>query len=134
MEIFYFLCFVAAGAIGLMWMMRKPRPDIELARKKRAEKRKTHAKILETPIDSIESNPGGLGHTQRHSTASGVASTSRFVPKSAAPDGPQYDGYSRRDRHHLMSSPAHVKKEAHIEDDDYKLTSKDFTQKERPAS
>ena len=71
MEIIYFIMFVAACAVLLMW-----------AAGKSGKKRKTN----------------------------------RFVPKSVSAGEPEYDGFSRRDRHHVVVGTAHIKKEDHIDE------------------
>ena len=44
-----------------------------------------------------------------------VIATNRFVPKSVSAGEPEYDGFSRRDRHHVVVGTAHIKKEDHVD-------------------
>jgi hypothetical protein len=115
MEIVYFIAFIVACAFLVIWSTGKSKKETELAQKRKATIKKSRADLLETPADYTLSRPDQLWFTRKSASALGVTPTNLFAPKSQAPE-PEYDGYSRRDRHHLADANATIKKEAHVEE------------------
>ena len=115
MEWFLFIVFVAACALLLFRATSKPRNRISAKQERQLKERKARAQLLETPAVYTLSRPGQPWHTRNDPATLGVSRTNRFSPKSRSTD-PEYDGYSRRDRHHVTDLNAQVKDEAHIED------------------
>lgn len=115
MGIIYFLLFIAACFGILMWLSRKSASERDLARHAPSA-HKPKASRLHTPADNALSHREEIWHTRRQNAASSIATTNRFVPKSVSSKEPEYDGYSRRDRHHLTPEVAHVKDESHADD------------------
>ena len=124
MEIVYFIAFIAACAFLVIWGTGKSKKETELAQKRRAKVKKSRAELLETPADYTLSRPDQLWFTRKSTAALGVTPTNLFAPKSEAPE-PEYDGYSRRDRHHLTDPNATIKPEAHV--DEPRIGSGDYT-------
>ena len=113
MEIVYFLTFVGICIFILLVATRSSRFKKGLALKRRNSLSSGTGK-LETPADSVLSHRDELWKKRTHDAAMDVVRTNRFVPKSDASFEPEYDGYSRRDRHHLTSKPTHIKEEDHV--------------------
>lgn len=114
MEIIYFLAFVVVCACLVMWATGKSKKETELALRRQTKAKKARAELLETPAEYTLARPDQLWFTRKNKADLGVIPTNLFTPKSLAPE-PEYDGYSRRDRHHVTDNNAHIKKESHIE-------------------
>jgi hypothetical protein len=93
-----------------MWSTGKSKKETELAQQRKAKVKKSRAELLETPADYTLSRPDQLWFTRKSASALGVTPTNLFAPKSQAPE-PEYDGYSRRDRHHRADPNATIKQE-----------------------
>lgn len=117
MEIIYFIVFIAACVFFVMWATHRSgrKPEMDLATKRKLEAKKARAELLETPANYTLSRPDQSWHTKRHAPTTGVARTNAFALKSMATE-PEYDGYSRRDRHHVKDVTAQVKKEGHVDE------------------
>jgi FtsZ-interacting cell division protein ZipA len=116
MNILIFLGFIAVCAIVLMWAnSRRTARELEMARKKKAKAKRTNTDLLKTPADYTLSRPDQPWHARQHQPTTGVVATNAFAPKSEAP-APEYDGFSRRDRHHVRDRNARIKKESHAEE------------------
>jgi len=117
MEIIYFIMFVAACAILLMWAAGKSGSKRKQQAKKRAIRGKQkQADLLSTPSTYLLANRGEVWRQKRQKAAEDVIVTNRFVPKSVSAGEPEYDGFSRRDRHHVVVGTAHIKKEDHVDE------------------
>jgi len=117
MEIIYFIMFVAACAILLMWAAGKSGSKRKQQAKNRAIRGKQkQADLLSTPSTYLLANRGEVWRQKRQKAAEDVIVTNRFVPKSVSAGEPEYDGFSRRDRHHVVVGTAHIKKEDHIDE------------------
>lgn len=127
MEIVIFFVFVAVCAFALVWASRKTKAETELAHKRRSRRNKSRSEKLVAPRDALLSHKDEVWATRRQHANSGVQDTNKFVPKSASEGNPEYDGYSRRDRHHVRQRTAQVKKESHAEDG-FTMTAIEFDQ------
>lgn len=117
MELVYFIAFVVACAALVFWaLQRKDNKKIDLAHQRKLAEHKARAELLETPADYTLSHAGQPWHTRRHpATSSGVVRTNAFAPRSEGTE-PLYDGYSRRDRHHVQDCDARIKIEDHVDE------------------
>ncbi|MGK2926131.1 MAG: hypothetical protein ACSLE2_10965 [Lysobacterales bacterium] len=115
MEIIYFIAFVVVCACLVMWATSKSKKDTDLALQRQARAKKARAELLETPAEYTLAQPDQLWFTRKSKADLGVMPTNLFAPKSLAPE-PEYDGYSRRDRHHVQDSNVHIKKDARAEE------------------
>jgi len=115
MEIVYFIAFIVVCAFVVMWATGKSKKATELAQQRKAKVKKSRAELLETPADYTLSRPDQLWFTRKTASALGVTRTNAFALRSQASE-PEYDGYSRRDRHHLLDPNAAIKKETHVEE------------------
>jgi hypothetical protein len=118
MEIVYFIMFVAACAMLLLWATRKSgrrRKDHALLREQ-ARLKKQQADLLSTPSSYLLANRSEVWAKKRQNGAEDVIVTNRFVPKSVSAGEPEYDGFSRRDRHHVVVGTAYIKKEDHVDE------------------
>lgn len=127
MEIVIFFVFVAVCAFALVWASRKTKAETDLAQKRRARRNKTRSENLVAPRDALLSHKEEVWATRRQHANLGVQDTNKFVPKSESEGNPEYDGYSRRDRHHVRQRTAQVKAESHNEDD-FTMTAIEFDQ------
>lgn len=107
METVIFLIFVGACAFIAVWVTRKSGKQKNLSRT-------PSEKLTPTTHDRL-SRKEDIWEARRQFAEKNLSSVQRYVPKSAAAAEPEYDGYSRRDRHHLNTA-GQVKKESHIED------------------
>jgi hypothetical protein len=115
MEIVYFIAFIVVCAFLVIWSTGKSRKETELAQHRKTKIKKSRADLLETPADYTLSRPDQLWFTRKQASALGVTRTNSFVPRSQALE-PEYDGYSRRDRHHVLDPHAAIKKEGQVEE------------------
>lgn len=113
MEIIIFLGFVGICAFALVWATRKPGRETDLQKRKQHSAKKYQSEKLETPRDSLLSHKDEVWQRRRDKAAHGVLKTNAFVPKSVSLGKPEYDGYSRRDRHHVRDRTAEIKDEEH---------------------
>lgn len=120
METVYFLIFVGIFALVIVWGTGASRKKTDLASNRKTRLPKESSEKLVTPLDARLSHHREIWEERRNRAAKGYVEQT-FVPKSAAKSAPEYDGYSRRDRHHLTPSGV-VKQEKHIEDvDDFAI-------------
>ncbi len=135
MEIVVFFVFIAVCAFALVWASRKTRSETELARRKRQDRNKSSADKLAAPRDNLLSHNDQVWQSRRQHATSGVEATNRFVPKSEDSGTPEYDGYSRRDRHHVMDPNAHIKEEQQEQEgeEDFTMTAIEFEADEKAA-
>ncbi len=117
MATIYFIFFIVVCALVVFWAMRKSQAETDLVRqRKTAQLKKSGVEKLETPRDNLLSHNNELWQSRRNRATTGVSRTNQFIPKSVSKGEPEYDGYSRRDRHHVRERTAQVKQEGHIED------------------
>lgn len=109
MEIVIFFTFIAVCAIALVWASRKTSAETRLARRRRAGRNKSRAEKLVAPRDTTLAHKDQIWQNRRRHATSGVMHTNQFVPKSEDSGTPEYDGFSRRDRHHVREREAQVK-------------------------
>jgi hypothetical protein len=99
MEIVYFIAFIVVCAFLVILGTGKSKKETELAHQRKAKFRKSQAELLKTPADYTLSRPDQLWFTRKQASAGRaherVCATVRGVE-------PEYDGYSRRDRHHVL--------------------------------
>jgi hypothetical protein len=108
METVFFLIIVGVGAFALIWVMRKSRPETDLAARHKPNRADRSNELLKTPPDSRLTHKEEMWEARRKLASQGFGARKRFVPKSEAARESQYDGYSRRHRHHLTANE-HVK-------------------------
>jgi len=133
METIYFLIFIGVCAFAVVWMTRRSHTKTDLAGRRTSTKTGVVEKSLATPVSNRLSNKNEIWEQRRKQATKGFSSRKQFVPKFEAAKEAQYDGYSRRDRHHVTASEQ-VKEEAHIEEHgDFSMTSVDFDPKEHAS-
>jgi hypothetical protein len=101
-----FLIFVGVCAFVAVWLTRRPGKNEDLAKP-------TSEKLTPTTQSRL-SDKEEVWEARRKFAEKELASFQRFVPKSEAEERSGYDGYSRRDRHHLTSK-ARAKEKLHAE-------------------
>ena len=117
MGIFYFIAFVVACVLVLAWMTDKSKKqNAKLAAKRKTKAKTQHTERLSTPSDYLLSNRDHVWQKKRTTAAEDVIVTNRFVPRSQSKGEAEYDGFSRRDRHHVVVGTAYIKKEDHIDE------------------
>ena len=114
METIYFLIFIGVCVVLAIWAMHKPGKKTNLASRGPIPRTGLKSDKLAPPLDSRLSNKNEIWALRRKQASEGYAAKQSFIPKSAGKE-PEYDGYSRRDRHHVTSKE-HIKEEAHVED------------------
>jgi hypothetical protein len=115
MEIVIFVSIVAAVVLGVMWVSGRSKKEPDRAQQRMHQLKKARKELLETPANYTLSRPDQLWHTRRRGATMGVNRTNAFVARSLGQD-PEYDGYSRRDRHHVHDRHAHIKTETHVDE------------------
>ncbi len=123
METIYFLIVIGVGAIVVIWATRSTKSEKSLAQRRAREKyEKQHSKLA-MPVDNRLSHKEEIWKARCKDASEGLAAPLPFIPKFEAESASQYDGYSRRDRHHLTAEE-HIKKEGHIDQiDEFTITS-----------
>lgn len=116
MEMVIFLVFVGICAFALVWATRRSSTQAtDLERRKQQRARKLRSEKLETPRDHLLSHSDEIWQKRRKKATSGVVKTNAFVPRFEGSGIPEYDGYSRRDRHHVRERTAEIKTETTAE-------------------
>ena len=108
MEIVLFVSFVVVCAFLVMWAAGRSRNRRKPARKAKYQASQSQEQLLQTPSNYTLSRPEQVWQTRRQSATSGVTRTNSFVARSLGQD-PEYDGYSRRDRHHVRDRNAKIR-------------------------
>jgi len=133
METIYFLMFIGACAFAVVWVTRRSKRRTDLGSRRTSTRNNLHSDKLQTPVDNRLAHKNELWEARRQQATKGLRSRQQFIPKSEAAKEAQYDGYSRRDRHHVTPSEF-VKEEAHIEGHgDFSMSSTDFDSKEHAS-
>jgi hypothetical protein len=114
METIYFLLFIGfcIGIFAFAARQSKSKTDLE-RRRSHSTFRPASEKML-LPTDSRLVNKEEIWKARQQYASEGFAAPKPYVPKSELKAEAEYDGYSRRDRHHLTKA-AKVKEEAHVE-------------------
>ena len=129
METIYFLIFIGVCAFAVVWATRRSNSDTSLGSRRKPTQNKVPADKLITPADNRLAHKNELWEARRKHATKGFGSRKQFIPKFEAAKEAQYDGYSRRDRHHLTATEQ-VKEEAHIEEHgDFSMTGAEFDPK-----
>jgi len=115
METVYFLIFIGICGFAVLWATRRSKSQIDLSAKNKSIHRAATAEKLERPMDNRLSHREQIWESRRTRTSKGYEEHKTYVPKSLTGGAPEYDGYSRRDRHHLTPS-GHVKEKTHFKD------------------
>jgi hypothetical protein len=115
MEVFLFIVFVAICALLLYRATNNPKKDVDPGHQREQREGKAGRRRAKTPAAGTTARPGQPWHSRRHPASKGA---SRYVPPAPTPWSAEmeYDGYSRRDRHHVIKNKAHIKDEGHLED------------------
>ena len=133
METIYFLIFIGVCAIAVVWATRGSKRHTDLGSRRKPTRNKLSSDKLLTPADNRLAHKNELWEARRNQATKGLRSRQQFIPRFEAAKEAQYDGYSRRDRHHVTPSEA-VKEEAHIEGHgDFSMSSNDFDSKEHAS-
>jgi len=111
MEIVIFFTFIAVCAMALLWASRKTRSEDELARKERIRRNQLRSEKLATPRDTVLAHGEQVWQNRRQHATSGVIHTNEYAPRSETTGMTEYDGWSRRDRHHVRDMGAQVKED-----------------------
>jgi hypothetical protein len=110
----YFLTFIGVCAFVVVWATRRSSTAHNLEKRPYSKQTGQLSEKL-TPVSHDRlSHKEEIWEARRNQAKKGFSSPKRFVPKSAASAEPEYDGYSRRDRHHV-STAGQVAEETHIE-------------------
>lgn len=118
METTYFIVFVIACTVALGWFIaRQGRAKKSAGRARLRQKaKKANADLLATPSSYVLSRNEEVWQSKRAKERDDVIVTNRFAPRSESGGQPEYDGYSRRDRSHIVVGTAYIKKEDHIDE------------------
>jgi hypothetical protein len=117
METIYFIAVVLALGILISWLVLSPRKKTLSTRrleKERAKQARTDQ--LTTPSDYLLARKDEMWRKKRQAVPHDVIATNRFAPRSSSAGHPEYDGYSRRDRSHVVVGTAYIKKEDHVDE------------------
>jgi hypothetical protein len=117
MEAIYFIAVVSALGIGLAWFLLTPRKKtLSTRRLQKQHEKKARTDLLTTPSDYLLARQDQMWHKKRQAQPEDLIPTNRFAPKSVSGGVPEYDGYSRRDRSHVVVGTAYIKKEERVEE------------------
>lgn len=115
MEWFLFIVFVAACGLLLFRATKQSKKKVNLEHERKLKERKARAELLETPAIYTLARPDQPWHTRRKLDTSGGSRPEPFKPRFESND-PHYDGYSRRDRHHIADVEVVIEDEPRPED------------------
>lgn len=114
MELFLFVVFVAVCAYLLYRATRKSKQEVDANHERKIRERRARAEQLKTPATYTLARPDQPWHTRRNAATAGQSRAEPFGLQSESNEL-EYDGYSRRDRHHVTDK-AHIKDESHLDD------------------
>ena len=111
MEVLYFIAFVSLCAVIVIaaTSSSKKKQKDQVRQQQKVKARKAQTELLSTPANYLLSRPEDVWRSKRIKHVEDVSVTNRFVPRSKSAGEPEYDGYSRRDRHHVIVGTAHIK-------------------------
>ena len=133
METIYFLVFIGVCAFAVVWATRRSKTGTDLGSRRAPTHNNLHSDKLQVPANNRLAHKKELWEARCKHATKGIGSGERFIPKFEAAKEAQYDGYSRRDRHHVSPTEA-VKEEAHIEGlGDFSMSSIDLDMKEHAS-
>ncbi len=115
METIYFLIFIGVSAIVVVWATRNTKTKTNLAARNKAKQARMSSDKLITPADTRLTHKRQMWEARKNHAGKDYVEKQSFIPKSVSGGDPEYDGWSRRDRHHVTVS-GHVKEDAHITD------------------
>jgi len=115
MNAIYFLIFIVVCIFAVAWAARTSKTKTDLTRQSKINGARHTTEKLVTPPHIPLAHHDQIWERRKKRATVGVSDHPGFVPKSEASSTPLYDGYSRRDRHHVSPEGA-VKEEGHIED------------------
>jgi hypothetical protein len=98
METIYFLLLIGVCIVIFAIVARRSKSKTHL------ERRRSHSGLI---------NKEEIWKARQQHASEGFAAPKQFIPKSELKAEDEYDGYSRRDRHHL-TKVANIKEEAHV--------------------
>jgi len=117
METIYFIAIVFALGVLVTWLVLSPRKKALSMRKLEKQRtRQARTDQLTTPSDYLLARRDELWRKKRQAAPQDVIATNRFAPRSSSAGHPEYDGYSRRDRSHVVVGTAYIKKEDHVDE------------------
>jgi hypothetical protein len=129
----YFLIFIGLGAFAVVWASRRSNAAHDLKKRSASTSARQPFEKLTPTSHDVFSRKEEIWEARRDYAQKQLSNRQQFVPKSVASAEPQYDLYSRRDRHHLIPN-GQVAKEANIEEIDEALISPiDFGSETRPT-
>lgn len=125
METLLFVAFVAVFGLIVFLPVHKSRQQTELRRRQRAQKKETAiSNRLSTPADNLMSHKREVWQKRQQKVRRDAAERPDFIPRfEKAKDG-EYDGYSRRDRHHL--TPTGSAKKQQSKEEEFTMTAVKF--------
>jgi hypothetical protein len=113
MEIVIFVTIVIVLAVGISWLFLRP-PKAK-SRRSPSQQKQDLTDRLSTPADYLLASRDHMLHRRRNMPPEDIIATNRFAPRSQTQGQPEYDGYSRRDRSHVIVGTAHIKKEDSVQ-------------------
>ena len=132
METIYFLVFIGVCAVAVIWATRRSKTPTDLAAKRKPG-RTAQSEKLARPLDNRLSHREQVWNERRTRTSKGYVEQQSFVPKSESRGAPEYDGYSRRDRHHVTPSGLLKESERDEERHGLKMTAMKFESEDFPS-
>ncbi len=114
METIYFLLFIGVCILIFAIAARRSKSKTDLERRRSHNSFRPASEKMLLPADSRLINKEELWKARQQHASEGFAAPKPYIPKSEVKGADEYDGYSRRDRHHLTKA-AKVKEEAHVE-------------------
>lgn len=114
METIYFLLFIGVCIVIFALAARKSKSKTDLERGRSHSTFRPASENMLLHTDSRLINKEELWKARQRHASEGFAAPKPYIPKSELKGQDEYDGYSRRDRHHLTKA-AKVKEEAHVE-------------------
>jgi hypothetical protein len=116
MESILFFLVIFAAIAGLYWLKHRSHgaPSRSAPPSSHHASQAGNTTQLSTPGNNLLASNNKVWNTRRKHAANMAVKGDQFKSNVRFEEEPEYDGYSRRDRHHL--APAHIKDEQHADE------------------
>jgi hypothetical protein len=124
METLLFVAFVAVFGLIIFLPAHKSRKQTDLRRRQRAQKASAQSNRLSTPADHLMAHKREVWQKRQQKVSREGTERPDFIPRFEKAGDGEYDGYSRRDRHHL--TPTGSAKKQQPKEEEFTMTAVKF--------
>ena len=116
METLLFVAFVAVFGLIIFLPIHKSKQEKELQRRHSVKKAVRQSDLLTQPANHLMAHRHELWQERKKKVNRTGVEEQDFIPKFEKGENPEYDGYSRRGRHHLTPTADCKKHQKHEEE------------------